>query len=81
VICEYIDEVTSGYLHPTDKLEKAYHRAWIEFGSNILQSIASLYNAKDCVSFQKIHADIHNKFRMIEGEISGTPFLQVNSFN
>ena len=47
IICEYLDEITPGSLHPIDSLEKAYHRAWIEFGSSILSKIASLYNAKE----------------------------------
>lgn len=81
VICEYLDEVTSGSLHPTDILEKAYHRAWIEFGSGILQSIARLYNAKDSASFHKIHAEIHGKFRIIEGEVSGIPFFTGEQFH
>lgn len=81
VICEYLDEGTPGSLHPTDRLERAYHRAWIEFGSNILQSIVSLYNAKDTENFHKIHADIHSKFRIIEGEISGIPFFAGEQFH
>ena len=32
VICEYLDEVTIDSIHPTNSLEKAQHRAWIEFG-------------------------------------------------
>jgi glutathione S-transferase len=46
VICEFIDEVTPGSLHPEDPFKKAYHRAWIEFGSEILNNIGRLYNAK-----------------------------------
>ena len=41
VICEYLNEITFGSLHSKDPLEKARHRAWIEFGSGILGSIGS----------------------------------------
>lgn len=81
VICEYLDEVTPGSLHPSDNLEKSYHRAWIEFGSGILQGIASLYNAKDSVSFHKIHEDIQSKFRLVEKEVSGSPFFSGKKFH
>jgi glutathione S-transferase len=47
VICEYLDEITPGSLHPPDPLERAHHRAWIEFGSGILNTIAGLYNASE----------------------------------
>jgi glutathione S-transferase len=47
VICEYLDEVTPGSLHPVDPLLKARHRAWIESGSSILNAVAGFYSAKD----------------------------------
>src|SRR5262249_49317712 len=37
VICEFIEETQGGVnLHPRDPLERARHRAWMEFGSAIL---------------------------------------------
>ena len=51
VICEYLDETTPGSLHPTDPLDKAQHRAWIEFGSSTLGDIAGFYGAKDPAAF------------------------------
>jgi len=81
VICEYLDEITSGSLHPADSFEKAYHRAWIEFGSGILNSIAGLYNAKNITSFQNIHTEIQVKFSLVENEINGTPFFTGEEFH
>ncbi|NRA85541.1 MAG: glutathione S-transferase family protein [Gammaproteobacteria bacterium] len=81
IICEYLDEITPGSLHPVDSLEKAYHRAWIEFGSSILSKIASLYNAKEASHFQAIHTEIQNKFRFIERELSGSSFYSGERFH
>lgn len=81
IICEYLDEVTPGSLHPFNTLDKAYHRAWIEFGSGILSNIAGLYNAKDKGSFQKSHAEIHRKFQLVEREVSGAKFFSDNEFH
>ena len=81
VICEYLDEVTSGSLHPIDCLEKAYHRSWIELGSGILNNIAGFYNAKDKVHFQKTHTEIQRKFQLIETVICGTPFFSGVKFH
>lgn len=53
VICEYLDEITPGSLHPTDPLAKAKHRAWIEFGSSILNTIAGFYNAATEEAFEQ----------------------------
>ncbi len=81
VICEYLNEITPGSLHPKDPLEKAYHRAWIEFGSGILDSIGGLYSAKDEVSFNDKRIEIRSKFLFIEKETSGTPFFSGNKFH
>ena len=80
VICEYLDEITPGSLHPVDSLEKAYHRAWIEFGSSILSQISSLYNAKEASDFETIHIEIQQKFQRIEKEICGLPFFSGKDF-
>lgn len=37
VICEFIEETQAGTpLHPRDPIERARHRAWIEFASAVL---------------------------------------------
>ncbi|MEE9448159.1 MAG: glutathione S-transferase family protein, partial [Arenicellales bacterium] len=35
VISEYIDETHAPSHHPQDPLQKALHRAWVEFGSTL----------------------------------------------
>jgi len=80
VICEYLDEVTPGSLHPTDALEKAKHRAWIEFGSDILNAIAALYNAPDQERFDQKHQDLLAKFARLESSVIGKPYFAGDQF-
>ncbi|MBL1259051.1 MAG: glutathione S-transferase family protein [Thiotrichaceae bacterium] len=80
VICEYLDEVTPRSLHPQDPLEKAYHRAWIEFGSTILDLIGGLYNAKDNVTFEQKKEELRTKFSKIEEQLSDGPFFAGQRF-
>ncbi len=40
VILEYLEDTQSPALHPADPVIRAEHRAWIEFGSAILNDIA-----------------------------------------
>src|SRR6266581_334442 len=40
VILEYLEDTQRPALHPADALARAEHRAWIEFGSAILNDIA-----------------------------------------
>ncbi len=74
ILVEYLDEVTSGTLHPADALEKARHRSWIEFGSETLGAIAGLYSAPDAKIFEEKRFLLIQKFQRIEGEIAGEFF-------
>ncbi|WP_376704001.1 glutathione S-transferase family protein [Mesorhizobium sp. ISC25] len=45
VILEFLEETQPNPLHPTDPYARALHRAWIEFGSAILNAIGRFYSA------------------------------------
>ena len=51
VILEYLEETQPLPLHPGHPLRRAEHRAWIEFGSAVLNDIAGLYSAADETAF------------------------------
>ena len=51
VIAEYLDETIAPQLHPADPIEKAQHRAWIEFASALLADIHGYYTAADEQAF------------------------------
>ncbi|MDX1755733.1 MAG: glutathione S-transferase family protein [Marinobacter sp.] len=74
VICEFLDEVTPGSLHPSEPLGKARHRAWIEFGSQLLGDIARLYNAGTEATFNDGVEVIHGKLKRLEPEVQGPWF-------
>ncbi len=80
VIAENLDETTQGSLHPSDPLEKARHRSWIEFGSETLSAIGAFYNAKEAQAFAEKRAALQSKFARIEREIEG-PFFAGEEFH
>ncbi len=80
VICEYLDEISPVSLHPDNAFEKAHHRAWIEFGSGILASIASLYSVKDKVSFNQGLDTIESKLNQLELQIFHAPYFCGDKF-
>jgi glutathione S-transferase len=70
VICEYIEETGTGpKLHPADPLERASHRAWMEFGSAILSDIWILETASDSAGFEGACEKIAAKFARLEAEL------------
>ena len=47
VILDYLDEVYPPRLHPQDSLRRAQHKAWIEYGSELLRQQLALGAAVD----------------------------------
>lgn len=81
VICEYLDEITPGSLHPLDSLTKAKHRSWIEFGSNILSKIAGFYSAKEQDGFEIKRQELIASFQTLETQLSATPYFEGKTFS
>lgn len=80
VICEYLDEVTPGSLHPEDPLERADHRAWIEFGSGLLSGIAQLYNAPTQEAFDASRETLRARFGQLETRLGSGPYFSGENF-
>ena len=75
VILEYLEETGPHPLHPADPLRRAEHRAWIEFGSAVLNDIAGLYSAKDEAAFAAKAAALAAKFVRLEGSLGPGPWF------
>lgn len=75
VICEYLDDTLLPKLHPADALQRARHRAWMEFGSNLLNLIGAFYRAPDAGALQREAVAIHARFRQIEAVLGDGPYF------
>ena len=73
VIAEYLDETLAPPLHPADPLEKARHRAWIEFASTLLADFYGFYTG-DAAVFADKRGAIDAKLDQLEAEIGGPYF-------
>lgn len=80
VICEFIDEAYSPRLHPAMPLERAKHRAYIEFGSSILDVIAAFYSAGTNKLLEKHTHGIKQKFAQLEKILDEGPFFMGQEF-
>jgi glutathione S-transferase len=80
VICEYLEDTTEPRLHPNDALLRAGHRAWMEFGSSLLNSIGGFYGAPDEAALQAKAQEIHAKFRQIDGTLHAEPYFSGDGF-
>lgn len=80
VICEYLNDITPGSLHPEDALDRAEHRAWIEFGSGLLSRIAQLYNAPTGEAFDTVRQALREQFQQLENRLEEGPFFSGEDF-
>lgn len=82
VICEFLEETAPGVrLHPDDPVERARHRAWIEFASATLGSIAGLYAAPDTTGFEAKRADLVAKMAWLEKALGTGPNFAGEGFS
>lgn len=81
VICEFLEDTTVPPLHPGDALQRARHRAWMEFGSGLLNAIAAFYNASDAAALAASAADIRARFQRVEDALGDGPFFAGAAFS
>jgi len=81
VILEFLEETLPTPLHPEAAIDRADHRAWIEFGSAILNDIARFYNAPDAEAFETHRSALASKFMRIEDRLESGPFFAGERFS
>ncbi|MEI9401456.1 glutathione S-transferase family protein [Mesorhizobium argentiipisi] len=70
VILEFLEETEANPLHPADPLLRARHRAWLEFGSAILNAIGRFYSAADEAAFLHEGGGLSGMFARVEAELA-----------
>ncbi len=80
VILEYLEETQPNPLHPADPLRRAEHRAWIEFGSALLNGIAGFYSAADETSFSQKTKALTDNFARLETRLGTGPYFDGERF-
>lgn len=82
VICEYIEDTQGGAkLHPQDPLQRAQHRAWMEFGSTILSELWGLETTVDPAIFESKRVAVAAKFAQVEAVLEEGPFFAGENFS
>ena len=70
-ICEYLEDAYGPPLHPRAHLERARHRAWIEFASGTLAAIAGLYSAASGEALAAKAGELRARFASVELALAG----------
>ncbi|CAA6828251.1 MAG: Glutathione S-transferase [uncultured Thiotrichaceae bacterium] len=82
VILEYLDEVYAPKLHPDDALEKATHRAWVEFCSELITTQFKMLSAKDKDAFEENRNSLKEGLKRLEDVLAEeAPFFAGEKFS
>ena len=81
VILEYLEETQPKPLHPSEPLRRAEHRAWIEFGSAVLNDIAAFYAASDEAAFKLKTSQLEQRFARLEARVAAAPWFEGENFS
>jgi glutathione S-transferase len=81
IINEYLDEVYPPMLHPENPLERAKHRGWIEFGSNLLFDQFKALIAPDEDAFQQQCEVLGGSFARLAPEMGAGPYFMGDRFS
>jgi glutathione S-transferase len=80
-ILEFLEDTQPKPLHPSDPLQRAEHRAWIEFGSSVLNDIWGLYVAPDKVAFVAKAETLAAKFAQLDRRLGEGPYFDGHHFS
>lgn len=80
VINEFLDEITPPSLHPTAPLEKARHRAWIEFGSDVLMNCFRMMMSSEAEEHKTNKDKLYSQLKQLEAQVQG-PFFSGEHFS
>jgi len=80
VIVEYLEDTQAPALHPADPLERARHRAWMEFGSSILADIWVIETTPDAAAFEAKRRLLREKAGRLEAELGEGPYFAGSRF-
>lgn len=80
VILEYLEDTQAPALHPADALERATHRAWIEFGSAVLNDLWGFYTAP-AAGFEARRAALRDKLVRLDAALGAGPWFAGADFS
>lgn len=81
VICEYLEDVFRPHLHPEQPLQRARHRAWIEFSASVLNAIGTFYSAADEAALQGAVSELRRKVGQLEAALDSNSFFAGQHFS
>jgi len=81
IINEYLNDLASAKLLPSDPLERAINRCWIDFGTNLTLDFSTLIHAGSSDEFDSTLSILKNKFDRLEDKLANGPWFNDENFS
>ena len=81
VINEFLDDTTPGQLHPSDPLQRALNKSWIEFGGSCCSLTFQIMVAADKQSFDDLIAELTANLGRVDKVLGDGPFFNGEKFS
>lgn len=82
VIAEYLDETFEPRLHPDSALERARHRSWIEYASEITMSQYRMLTADNKEEFENQKSLVSKQLQQVKQQLTDSgPFFSADGFS
>jgi glutathione S-transferase len=81
VILDFLDECFPPRFHPEDRLKRAQHKAWIEFGSTLLAALHALALAPDKAAVAETRGKVESYLRHLEAPLEQGLFGDPDRFS
>ena len=81
VIIEFLEEAYPIKLHPSDLIQRAKNRSWIEFCNACMVASFNLSIAEDKQSFDNTMLDLNNRFDQLEAVLLNQPYFNGDSLS
>jgi len=81
IIDEFLDEMCPGNLLPSDPLQRAIDRSWIDFGSNLILDFSGLIHSVDADKFDNKLQIVKNEFDWLQKKLGNGPYFNGNEFS
>ncbi|MCP4295259.1 MAG: glutathione S-transferase family protein [Proteobacteria bacterium] len=81
VICEFLDETNPPSMHPTDAIQRAKNRAWIEFGSSLFMQNYRMAVATTKSDYEKVTGEMIAGLTRLNDQLVKSPFYNGENFS
>ena len=81
IIGEYLNEAFSANLLPSDPLQRAIDRSWIEFSTTLTLDFSGLIHSVEAEGFETKLKITKNKFEWLENKLDQGPYFNGDDFS